>query len=30
MEVQSRVGKNIVEDPRDLPPVILMDEDEDM
>ena len=30
MEVQSRVGKNMVEDPRDLPPVILMDEDEDM
>jgi len=27
MEVQSRVGKNVVEDPRDLPPVILMDED---
>jgi hypothetical protein len=26
MEVQSRVGKNVVEDPRDLPPVILMDE----
>ena len=27
MEVHSRVGKNVVEDPRDLPPVILMDED---
>ena len=27
MEVQSRVGKNVVEDPRNLPPVILMDED---
>ena len=27
MEVQSRVGKNVVEDPRDLPPVIFMDED---
>lgn len=27
MEVQSRVGKNVVEDPRDLPPVIMMDED---
>jgi len=27
MEIQSRVGKNVVEDPRDLPPVILMDED---
>ena len=29
MEVQSQVGKHIAEDPRDLPPVILMDEDED-
>ena len=27
MEVQSRIGKKVVEDPRDLPPVILMDED---
>lgn len=26
MEVQSRVG-NVVEDPRNLPPVMLMDED---
>lgn len=29
MEVQSRIGKNVVEDPQDLPPVILMDEDWD-
>jgi len=27
MEVQSRVGKNVTEDPRNLPPVVLMDED---
>lgn len=27
MEVQSRIGKNVTEDPRSLPPVVLMDED---
>lgn len=27
MEMQSRVSKNVVENPRDLPPVIMMDED---